>query len=42
MIGAISHKLMETHLKLGASRAFVLAACPTQGHEMLLVNRAFP
>lgn len=35
MIGGVWRKLMAAHLKLCASRAFVLQAYPTQSHEML-------
>jgi transposase len=35
VIGGIWRKLQVAHLKLCASRAFVLVAYPTQGHEML-------
>ena len=35
VIGGIWRKLLVAHLKLCASRAFVLVAYPSQGHEML-------
>lgn len=35
MIGGVWRKIMAAHLKLCASRAFVLQAYPTQSHEML-------
>ena len=35
MIGGIWRKIMAAHLKLCASRAFVVLAYPTQSHEML-------
>jgi transposase len=35
VIGGIWRKLQVAHLKLCASRAFVLVAYPSQGHEML-------
>lgn len=35
VIGGVWRKIMAAHLKLCASRAFVLQAYPTQGHEML-------
>ena len=35
VIGGVWRKLLVAHLKLCASRAFVLVAYPTQGHEML-------
>ena len=35
MIGGVWRKLLVAHLKLCASRAFVLVAYPSQGHEML-------
>ena len=35
VIGGVWRKVMAAHLKLCASRAFVLIAYPTQGHEML-------
>ena len=35
VIGGVWRKLMVAHLKLCASRAFVLVAYPSQGHEML-------
>jgi transposase len=35
VVGGIWRKLQVAHLKLCASRAFVLTAYPTQGHEML-------
>jgi transposase len=35
VIGGIWRKLLVAHLKLCASRAFVLVAYPTQSHEML-------
>jgi len=35
VIGGIWHKIMASHLKLCASRAFVVQAYPTQRHEML-------
>ena len=34
-MGGIWRKLQLAHLKLCASRAFVLVAYPSQGHEML-------
>ena len=35
VIGGVWRKVMAAHLKLCASRAFVLQGYPTQGHEML-------
>ena len=35
VIGGVWRKLQVAHLKLCASRAFVLVAYPSQGHEML-------
>lgn len=35
MIGGVWRKIMASHLKLCASRAFVVQAYPTQSHEML-------
>jgi transposase len=35
LIGGVWRKILASHLKLCASRAFVLAAYPTQSHEML-------
>jgi transposase len=35
VIGGVWRKLMVAHMKLCASRAFVLVAYPSQGHEML-------
>lgn len=35
LIGGIWRKIMASHLKLCASRAFVVQAYPTQSHEML-------
>jgi transposase len=35
VIGGVWRKILAAHLKLCASRAFVLQAYPTQGHEML-------
>ncbi len=35
VIGGVWRKLLVAHLKLCASRAFVLVAYPSQGHEML-------
>ncbi len=35
VIGGLWRKILAAHLKLCASRAFVLVAYPTQGHEML-------
>ena len=35
VIGGLYRKILAAHLKLCASRAFVLSAYPTQGHEML-------
>ena len=35
VIGGVWRKLMAAHMKLCASRAFVLVAYPSQGHEML-------
>ena len=35
MVGGIWRKILAAHLKLCASRAFVLQAYPTQSHEML-------
>ncbi len=35
VIGGVWRKVMAAHLKLCASRAFVLQAYPTQSHEML-------
>ncbi|WP_028453019.1 IS21 family transposase [Chitinilyticum aquatile] len=35
MIGGIWRKILAAHLKLCASRAFVVQAYPTQSHEML-------
>ena len=35
MIGGVWRKILAAHLKLCASRAFVLQAYPTQSHEML-------
>ena len=35
MIGGIHRKILASHLKLCASRAFLVAAYPTQSHEML-------
>jgi transposase len=35
MIGGVWRKILAAHLKLCASRAFVLSAYPTQSHEML-------
>jgi transposase len=35
VVGGVWRKLMVAHLKLCASRAFVLVAYPSQGHEML-------
>lgn len=35
VIGGVWRKIMAAHLKLCASRAFVLQAYPTQSHEML-------
>src|SRR5450830_1305684 len=35
LIGGVWRKIMAAHLKLCASRAFVLQAYPTQSHEML-------
>jgi transposase len=34
-LAAVWRKLLVAHLKLCASRAFVLVAYPSQGHEML-------
>jgi hypothetical protein len=33
-------KIMAAHLKLCCSRAFVVQAYPTQGHEMLFAAHA--
>ena len=35
VVGGVWRKIMAAHTKLCASRAFVLQAYPTQGHEML-------
>ena len=35
VIGGVWRKILAAHLKLCASRAFVVSAYPTQGHEML-------
>ena len=35
VIGGLYRKLQVAHMKLCASRAFWLVACPSQGHEML-------
>lgn len=35
LIGSIYRRMQVAHLKLCSSRAFWLAACPSQGHEML-------
>ena len=35
VIGGVWRKIMAAHLKLCASRAFIVQAYPTQGHEML-------
>jgi len=35
VIGGVHRKVLVAHMKLCASRAFVLAAYPTQSHEML-------
>jgi len=35
VIGGVWRKILASHLKLCASRAFVLSAYPTQSHEML-------
>ena len=35
MVGGIHRKILAAHTKLCASRAFLLAAYPTQSHEML-------
>ena len=35
LIGGVWRKILASHLKLCASRAFVLSAYPTQSHEML-------
>ena len=35
MIGGIHRKILAAHLNLCASRAFLVAAYPTQSHEML-------
>ena len=35
MIGGIHRKILAAHLKLCASRAFLVSAYPTQSHEML-------
>jgi transposase len=35
VIGGVWRKILAAHLKLCASRAFVVQAYPTQGHEML-------
>ena len=35
LIGGVWRKIMASHLKLCASRAFVVQAYPTQSHEML-------
>ena len=35
VIGGVWRKVLAAHLKLCASRAFVVSAYPTQGHEML-------
>jgi transposase len=35
VLGGVWRKLMVAHMKLCASRAFVLVAYPSQGHEML-------
>ena len=35
MIGGIHRKILAAHLKLCASRAFLVVAYPTQSHEML-------
>jgi transposase len=35
LVGGVFYKLQVAHLKLCASRAFWLAAYPSQGHEML-------
>ena len=35
VIGGVWRKILASHLKLCASRAFVVQAYPTQGHEML-------
>ena len=35
IIGGVWRKILASHLKLCASRAFVVQAYPTQGHEML-------
>ena len=35
MIGGFHRKLLVAHIKLCASRAFLLVAYPTQSHEML-------
>lgn len=35
VIGGLYHKVLAAHLKLCASRAFVVSAYPTQSHEML-------
>ena len=43
LIGGIWRKILAAHLKLCASRTFVLQAYPTQSHEMLFEaqTRAF-
>jgi transposase len=35
VVGGVWRKILASHLKLCASRAFVLVAYPSQGHEML-------
>ena len=35
VVGGIYHRRQDLHMKLCASRAFCLAAYPSQGHEML-------
>ena len=35
LIGGVWRKVLASHLKLCASRAFVVSAYPTQSHEML-------
>lgn len=40
VIGGVWRKIMAAHLKLCCSRAFVVQAYPTQGHEMLFAAHA--
>ena len=35
VVGGIYYRMQVSHMKLCASRAFWLVACPSQGHEML-------